>query len=81
MHASRRWRVEPTPQANFERGAFFYASLEEFVGALPRNRRNISQVDSFARKLIIPVSERPNILRELSRMNINSASLFPGMDG
>jgi hypothetical protein len=37
--------------------------------------------DSFARKLIIPISERPNMLRELSRMNINSASLFPGMDG
>jgi hypothetical protein len=37
--------------------------------------------DSFARKLIIPFSQRPDILRELNRMNINSASLFPGMDG
>jgi hypothetical protein len=37
--------------------------------------------DSFARKLMFPLNERANMLRELSRMNINSASLFPGLDG
>lgn len=36
---------------------------------------------SFARKLIFPLDERSNMLRELSRMNINSTSLFPGLDG
>src|SRR5260370_32946104 len=32
-------------------------------------------------KIVIPSSARPEILRELHRMNINYATLFPGLDG
>jgi hypothetical protein len=37
--------------------------------------------EDFAHKLIIPIDQRTQILRELSRMNINAASLFPGLEG
>ncbi|MGA2329841.1 MAG: FRG domain-containing protein [Bryobacteraceae bacterium] len=37
--------------------------------------------EEFARKLIVPLSQRTQMLRELSRMNISAASLFPGLDG
>jgi len=33
------------------------------------------------RKLIIAPSERLALLKQLSKMNIHSASLFPGLDG
>jgi hypothetical protein len=32
-------------------------------------------------KIIIPNSRRAEILRELSRMNIDRSTLFPGLDG
>ena len=56
-----------------------FSQVEDFRMLVEPEEKKIK--DSFARKLIIPFSERPNMLRELSRMNINSASLFPGMDG
>jgi hypothetical protein len=60
----------------------FVAPIQPF---LMNERLSVQQgmflCPSFARKLIIPIIERPTMLRELSRMNINSSSLFPGMDG
>jgi hypothetical protein len=56
-----------------------FSQPEDFHMFVDPQKKKIK--DSFARKLIIPIIERPTMLRELSRMNINSSSLCPGMDG
>jgi len=47
-----------------------------YFGIFPRDGAT-----AIARKLRIPLSQRGKMLRELFRMNIGSASLFPGLEG
>jgi hypothetical protein len=56
-----------------------FSQVEDFHLFVDQQAKKVKE--TFARKLIIPIAERPSMLRELSRMNITSASLFPGIDG
>jgi hypothetical protein len=55
----------------------------EYIISQPREFRLFVENDkvTVARRILIPISQRTSILRELFRMNIGSASLFPGLEG
>jgi hypothetical protein len=58
---------------------------ETFVVSLfrmiPKSARDPASPDGPLRKLIVSPCHRTALLKELRRMNIQSASLFPGLDG
>jgi hypothetical protein len=57
-------------------------SFEHFISQLREFRLFVENDKvTVTRKILIPLSQRTSILRELFRMNIGSVSLFPGLEG
>lgn len=68
-----------------QQGVFLYALPREcrFTRALSAvlERRSQRTEDPSLYKLQIAPNSRMHLLKELNRMNVNAASLFPGLDG
>jgi hypothetical protein len=50
--------------------------IEEFIAFNEKNNKK-----SYLEVIDLPISERPQIMQELSLMGITGGSMFPGLDG
>ena len=62
-----------------QRGAYTVTNVPDMAAYILKRGRDVNK--SFLFEVVLPVSERTKVMRELHLMGITEMSLFPGLDG